>query len=240
MSEEKRKTAVYILRVGEKEDNNDPDSGLSEEGRKYIADLARFEFSKLPFEAIYHSPSNVARETVKTFIGGAQEFVFTPGFRVEEREEIFADREKWNKVIAGFSGVIKTLADLQKAQEIAVERGFSEVGFIYKEGERIFQFIVGVEKDLRDDGVLLCITHSPLPEAMILWFLETKMSPEVRRWRGLNAFEMLDYLDGYALLFNRGQLETVVGRKFKEKVKIAMAREEHERELTQKFLQKKS
>lgn len=240
MPAEKRKTAVYILKVGEKEDNDDPDSGLSEGGRKYIADLARFEFSRLPFEAIYYSPSNIARETVKTLIRGAHEFVFTPSFHLEERKDIFADREKWTKIIAGFSGAIKTLADLKKAEEIAVASGFSEAGFIYKEGERIFQFIVGIEKDLRDDGALLCITHSPLLEAMILWFLEIKMNPAARKWKGLDTFGMPDYLDGYALLFNRGELETVVGRKFKEKVNAALAREEYERELILKFLQKRS
>lgn len=240
MPEEKRKTVVYLLRAGEKEDNNDFDSGLSEEGRRYITDLARFEFSKLQFEVIYHSPSNIARETVKTFIGGAHEFVFSPRLRIEEREEIFADREKWAKVIADFPGIIQTLADLKKAGETAVARGLSEAGFIYKEGERIFQFIFEAEKKLRNEDVLLCVTHSPLPEAMALWFLETRLALSLKSWISLDGFLMLDYLDGYALIFSGGELETVVGRRFKEKVNMARVREEYDRELTLKFLQKKS
>lgn len=226
MPEEKRRTGIFLIRVGKREYENDPDSGLSQDSKEYIEKLARIEFERFPFDRVFCTPSPIARETVRTLLCSAPNFVLNPFLTIEERAEIFSNRPEWEKAIfaARPAGDIQNLWDLVLAEKSAVEKKLlPEKGFILQEGERIFSFLAEAEKNLRNDMSLACFMHSPLPEAAILWLLKDKVSTTVKEIRGFSTFAMLDYLDSYLMVFREGKLDIVVHKKYREKVESPAA-----------------
>lgn len=226
MPEEKRSTGIYLIRVGEREDANNSESGLSKSSREYIAKLVRIGFARFPFDRVFCTPSPVARETVKVFLCSAPEFILNSLLVIEEKDEIFSDRVEWERAILAVKPAkdICNLWDLVLAEEAALERGLlPEKGFILEEGERIFNFLAESEKSLRPDATLACFMHSPLPEAVILWALKSKSSFSVKQVRPFTTFSMLDYLDAYIMIFREGELDVVMHKKYKEKVESPAA-----------------
>lgn len=226
MPEEKRRTGIFLIRVGKQEYEDDHDSGLSQNSKEYIEKLARIEFERFPFDRVFCTPSPVARETVRALLCSAPDFVLNPFLTIEERAEIFSNRAEWEGAIfaARPAGDIQNLWDLVLVEKLAVKQKLlPEEGFILSEGERIFNFLAEAEKDLKDDMSLACFMHSPLPEAVILWLLKNKVSTTVKQMRDFSTFAMLDHLDAYLIVFREGRLDIVVHKKYTEKVESPAA-----------------
>jgi len=91
-------------------------------------------------------------------------------------------------------------------------------GFMATEGERIFSFISQKEQELKDQDVMFCIMHSPLPEAVVLWLWKHKTNSIVAKTKTLADIRMLDYLDAFILFFREGQIVSVYKAGLREKV----------------------
>lgn len=226
MPEEKRRTAVYLMRVGERQEGQI--SGLSERGKQYVVNFARLEFPRFGFDQIICTPTPLARETLSVFLRSAPEFVLTTSLPIDEKEEIYSNRPEWMAVIRPERPLedIRTLADLKAAEEEAVKKGaLCEKGFVLSEGERVFRFIAEIEKNLKDEMVMLCLMHSPLPEAVILWLLKNKTNPAVGKIRTPDTLSTLNYLDAYVIIFHEGEVHRVIHCKYEEKVREGLERE---------------
>lgn len=222
MPEEKRNTLVYLMRAGDK-DSNSPHAGLSEEGRKSVADLARFEFPRFNFDRVFIAPSNLARQTLEVLIKSAPDLVLISGDAIiQERPEIYSDHTKeWYAVLSAKKlEHMENLADFEAAEAAALSNGKAELqeGFILQEGERVFSFISQEEKKLRDQDVMFCIMHSPLPESVVLWLWKSKVTSIVARAKPLAEIRTLRCLDAYILFFCQSQIDRVTYVKNGEKI----------------------
>lgn len=232
MPEEKRHTAVYLMRAGERESNH-PDAGLSEDGRRSVVNLARLEFPRFNFDRTFCTPSKVARQTLEILIKSAPDFVLVSGdLAVQERPEIYSDRmAEWGAILSVKKlELMDNLADLEAAETAVLQNGaLLKNGFVLSEGERIFSFISQEEQKLKDGDIMFCIMHSPLSEAVVLWLWKSKVTSLVARAKTPADIRTLGYLDAFVLFFGEGEVTRVIIFRCQEKIAEKLRKEAWER-----------
>ncbi len=237
MASEGALSIVRLMRAGERESNDDPESGLRKEGKgegliREVTDELPKEsgFSRLSFnKVLIAAPSRIADETANALIRHSNvgvthaPFVTTPAIHFQDHTS-----QQWSAVVANFAQIVNarnkgkksdeinlagTLADLEKAAKLCQERGIIEEEFLTKEAERILAYITGEVKGLPPESALLCIMHSPLPETVMLR-LWHKAGERFQREKPLDKIPALDHIEIYDLGFVNGLFTRSIGQHF--------------------------
>lgn len=223
-------SSVILMRTGERA-SKEPDAGLLDDeskllpavskGINYVQEVTRLSFSIIPFDQVLFAPSRVGQETFRAMIRCSELVAAGTDMRVEPKIH-FCDLKSWAAIVGKFSimGEPKTLADLKEIQAICWKEGIlAQEDFLEREGERIFGFIVEeIAKSSPKTQAVLCIMHSPLPEAVVL-SLWRKSSAELCAAKPLGSIKMLDYADGFGLGLQDGKVRRVLEERFEDKVR---------------------
>lgn len=211
---EKPKNA-YLIRLGARAVEEDPLSGLLEEGaggRNYIKRLVEGEWSTLPFERVFYARmfSPLARETTEAIVEAARNCVWTDekNHPIEERPELYPEE----KSLPGWQALSSrmprkaTLEDLKRSVGACVKEGLVPEDFLDQEVTRTFGFIERETLSIPEGESILCLMPSPIPEAIMLWLHKKRPHRTLQKQRPLSAIRILSYLDGFRLIFEGGKL----------------------------------
>jgi len=218
-------TAILLVRHGERETNH-PGSGLKKDdkGTSFITDVVRADLENFPFAGALYAPTPVCRETLRLIFKGAKKLLFTgKEYLITETDAIYFPEQdlthKWSPLVNELGGEIKTVADLKAAEERCLKSGSIREPFLLAEGERIFNHAVAATAGFYHEGTLLVVTHSPLPETVMLWLWKTQANPYARTEKTLADLPALSFMDGYLLILRDGKFEKVVLRNYEELVR---------------------
>ncbi|MBI2640493.1 MAG: hypothetical protein HYW91_01245 [Candidatus Sungbacteria bacterium] len=223
---------VLLMQLGARAVEGDPSSGLKERGAgglEYIRKLTEIEFPGLPFRKIIHAPSPLAAATAEAIIGSARDLLWTSAEDtvVKESGMLFPDEKSMPGWLAISNGLPKNnprFADLRKAISECVDQSKIGANFLSHEAGRIFQFIESELTDIPEGETMLCLTPSPLPEAMVLWLREARPHPRLKL-RDIGRAHMLNHLDGFILFYKEGILADVALANYRKKVRTRVFEE---------------
>jgi len=193
------------------------DQGL-ERGAHYIRDIVDTYSSDRPAERMLFAPTPICRETTEVFIHEETNVIVSDSI-IAEDPSIHSQDSAWDAVIAHLGIAQQTLADLKKAEEVAVKAGKVPPHFLHNEGLRMFSAITKVVAEVEDGSMVVCVMHSPLIEAVVLYVWGSIAQPSFQTLRPLKEIEFLEHLDHYMLLFRGSVCRYVVWRSHDEKIK---------------------